>query len=139
MRLSANYLCPERRSDDGRTILEGTRTAFKSGPDLQFLVELSGLEPLTSCMPYPARLSETGAGLGGCLCRVYAAPSRTELVGVARGCQAGARSWAFGTLTLPGREEDGLAPMSARSPGAGTIGEGDPSFVRYVHAVGNHR
>ena len=51
MRLSANYLCPERRSDDGRTILEGTQTGLKSCPDLQFLVELSGLEPLTSCMP----------------------------------------------------------------------------------------
>jgi hypothetical protein len=48
VRLSANYLCPERRSDDGRTILEGTQTGLKSCPDLQFLVELSGLEPLTS-------------------------------------------------------------------------------------------
>jgi hypothetical protein len=52
VRLSANYLCPERRSDDGQTILEGTWTGLKSCPDLQFLVELSGLEPLTSCMPW---------------------------------------------------------------------------------------
>ena len=37
VRLSANYLCPERRSDDGQTILEGTRTGLKSCPDLQFL------------------------------------------------------------------------------------------------------
>jgi len=31
--------------------LECIRTGLKSCPDLQFLVELSGLEPLTSCMP----------------------------------------------------------------------------------------
>ena len=48
MRLSANCRCPERRSDDGQTILEGIRTGLKSCPDLVFLVELSGLEPLTS-------------------------------------------------------------------------------------------
>jgi hypothetical protein len=51
VRPNANYLCPERRSDDGRTILEGAQTGLKSCPDLVFLVELSGLEPLTSCMP----------------------------------------------------------------------------------------
>jgi hypothetical protein len=51
MRLSANCRCPERRSDDGQTILECIRAGLKSCPDLQFLVELSGLEPLTSCMP----------------------------------------------------------------------------------------
>ena len=67
-------------------------------------VELSGLEPLTSCMPYPARLSETGAGLGGCRCRVHAGRSQAELVGGGRGCQAGARSWAVGILAVPGRE-----------------------------------
>jgi hypothetical protein len=40
MRLSASCRYPERRSDDGQTILEGTRTGLKSCPDLQFLVEL---------------------------------------------------------------------------------------------------
>jgi hypothetical protein len=64
VRLSANCRCPERRSDDGRTILECTRTGLKSWSDLVLLVELSGLEPLTSCMPYPAKLSGTDAGLG---------------------------------------------------------------------------
>ena len=61
-------------------------------------------DQLTACMPYPARLSGTDAGLGGCLSRVHAGRSRTELVGVSGGCQASARSWAFGTLTAPGRE-----------------------------------
>src|ERR1039458_10085293 len=51
MRLSANCRCPEPRSDDGQTILECIRTGLKSCPDLVLLVELSGLEPLTSCMP----------------------------------------------------------------------------------------
>jgi hypothetical protein len=51
VRLSASCRCPERRSDDGHTILECTRTGLKSCPDLVLLVELSGLEPLTSCMP----------------------------------------------------------------------------------------
>ena len=60
MRLSANCRCPERRSDDGRTILEGIRTGLKSCPDLQFLVELSGLEPLTSCMPWEKLTFNTG-------------------------------------------------------------------------------
>ena len=36
-----------RRSDDLGMCLEGTQ----SGPDLELCVELSGLEPLTSCMP----------------------------------------------------------------------------------------
>ena len=34
MRLSANCRCPERRSDDGQTILECIRTGLKSCPDL---------------------------------------------------------------------------------------------------------
>jgi hypothetical protein len=51
VRSSARCRRPERRSDDGRTILEGIRTGLKLCPDLQLLVELSGLEPLTSCMP----------------------------------------------------------------------------------------
>ena len=58
VRLSANYLCPERRGQmTVGAILEGTRTGFKKCPDLQFLVELSGLEPLTSCMPSGGRTS----------------------------------------------------------------------------------
>ena len=60
MRLSANYLCPERRSDDGQTILEGTRRGLKSDSDLVLLVELSGLEPLTSCMPWGMLTFNTG-------------------------------------------------------------------------------
>jgi hypothetical protein len=48
VRLSANCRCPERRSDDGQTILESVRTGLKSCPDLVLLLELSGLEPLTS-------------------------------------------------------------------------------------------
>ena len=55
MRLSANCRCPERRSDDGQTILECIRAGLKSCSDLQFLVELSGLEPLTSCIPWEMR------------------------------------------------------------------------------------
>jgi hypothetical protein len=51
VRSSARCRCPERRSDDGQTILECVRTGLKSCPDLELLVELSGLEPLTSCMP----------------------------------------------------------------------------------------
>jgi hypothetical protein len=36
VRLSANYLCPERRSDDGRTILEGhARTLEAALPRVQ--------------------------------------------------------------------------------------------------------
>jgi hypothetical protein len=46
VRLSANCKCPERRSDDGQTILEGIRTGLRSCPDLVLLVEPSGLEPL---------------------------------------------------------------------------------------------
>ena len=68
--------------------------------------------PATACMPYPARLSGTDAGLGGCLCRVRAGRSRTERVGVGCGCQAGARSWAFGTLMVPGHE----ASLRVRPP-----------------------
>ena len=60
MRLSANCRCPERRSDDGQTILECIRAGLKSCPDLQFLVELSGLEPLTSCMPWGMLTFNTG-------------------------------------------------------------------------------
>jgi len=80
MRLSANCRCPERRSDDGQTILECIRAGLNSCPDLQFLVELSGLEPLTSCMPcrpissagiagrlVPARKAPCGAWLGPAL------------------------------------------------------------------------
>jgi hypothetical protein len=51
VRFSASCRCPERRSDDGRTILVCIRTGVKSCPELVLLVELSGLEPLTSCMP----------------------------------------------------------------------------------------
>jgi hypothetical protein len=57
VRFSANCRCSERRSGDGRTILGCTLTGLKSCPDLQFLVELSGLEPLTSCMPVRAGTS----------------------------------------------------------------------------------
>ena len=60
MRLSANCRCPERRSDDGQTILECIRTGLKSRPDLVLLVELSGLEPLTSCMPWGMLTFNTG-------------------------------------------------------------------------------
>ena len=51
MRLSASCRCPERRSDDGQTILECLPDGTQICPDLGLLVELSGLEPLTSCMP----------------------------------------------------------------------------------------
>jgi hypothetical protein len=72
MRLSANCRCPERRSDDGQTILECLRTGLNSCPDLVLLVELSGLEPLTSCMPVSLGLlvsavSYGWAGQGWCL------------------------------------------------------------------------
>src|ERR1700722_2699199 len=42
-------LCSERRSDDGQMVLECAPTGLKSCSDLVLLVELSGLEPLTSC------------------------------------------------------------------------------------------
>jgi hypothetical protein len=71
MRLTANYVCPERRSDDGQTILEGIQTGLKSRPDLVLRVELSGLEPLTSCVPVSLGLSVSAvvygwAGQGWC-------------------------------------------------------------------------
>ena len=60
MRLSANCGCPERRSDEGQTILKGTWTGLKSCPDQVLRVELSGLEPLTSCMPWGMLTFNTG-------------------------------------------------------------------------------
>jgi hypothetical protein len=51
------------------------------------LVEPSGLEPLTSCMPYPAKLSRTVAGLARYLWRVRRTPPRANVVGVGCGCQ----------------------------------------------------
>jgi hypothetical protein len=77
MRLSANCRCPERRSDDGQTILECIRTGLKSPPDLVLLVELSGLEPLTSCMP----------------CRPV--PSGHVVLGPVPGGQAGSSVWLW--------------------------------------------
>jgi hypothetical protein len=45
----------------------------------------------TACMPYPVRLSGTGAGLGMYLGRVRLEPPQAELVGVGPGCQVEAR------------------------------------------------
>jgi hypothetical protein len=60
MGFGADERCPERRPDDGQTILECIRTGLKSFPDLVLLVELSGLEPLTSCMPREMLTFKTG-------------------------------------------------------------------------------
>jgi len=60
VRLSANCRCPERRSDDRQTILEGTPTGLKSCSDQVLRVELSGLEPLTSCMLWGMLTFNTG-------------------------------------------------------------------------------
>ena len=48
VRPSANYHCPERRSNDGQAILEANRRGLQPGPDLDFWVELWGFEPRTS-------------------------------------------------------------------------------------------
>jgi hypothetical protein len=50
-------------------------------------VELSGLEPLTSCMPYQAKLSRTVADLAKHLGSVRRGPPWAEPVGVGHGCQ----------------------------------------------------
>ena len=47
----ANCRCPERRSDDAQTILEGTPTGLKTCPDLVLSCGAKGIELLTSCMP----------------------------------------------------------------------------------------
>ena len=60
---NANGQGSNRRSDDGQTIFTGNRMAQERGPDLVFLVELSGLEPLTSCMPcWPISSARVAAG-----------------------------------------------------------------------------
>src|ERR1019366_2798356 len=51
VRLSAGQQRPERRSNDGQPILKPTRMASGQHSDLEFLVELWGFEPQTSCMP----------------------------------------------------------------------------------------
>jgi len=76
------------------------------------LAELWGSDQLIACMPYPARLSGTGAGPGGCLCRVHVWRSRTELVGVGPGCQAAPWPRPLRTVMVPGRE----ASLRVRPP-----------------------
>jgi hypothetical protein len=58
--LTANYPRPERRSNHGRAILRGDQIVPEPAFDLVFLVELSGLEPLTSCMPWEMLTFNTG-------------------------------------------------------------------------------
>jgi hypothetical protein len=52
VRLRAGQRRPERRSDDGQPILKPIRMAPDLHSDLEFLVELRGFEPRTSCMPW---------------------------------------------------------------------------------------
>jgi hypothetical protein len=59
---------PERRSDDGQTILKAALEGYRLGSDLGNLVELRGFEPRTSCMPFLAEPSgdvEVSLGLAG--------------------------------------------------------------------------
>jgi len=51
------------------------------------MVELRGFEPLTSCMPYLAWLSEAVADLAGRPWRVHGSTVLSEAVGVNCGCQ----------------------------------------------------
>jgi len=51
MPLDVHSSRPDRRSDDGQTILNTVLEAWKLGSHLRKLVELRGLEPLASCMP----------------------------------------------------------------------------------------
>jgi hypothetical protein len=88
VRLSANYLCPERRSDDGQTILECIRMGLKSCPELVLLVELSGLEPLTSCMPSHGSTSTRVYPCRSPSSRVPASPPASAPVAVLSCCTA---------------------------------------------------
>jgi hypothetical protein len=51
------------------------------------LVELRGFEPLTSCMPYLAGLSEAVADLAVVIGKVHGIAVLSEAVGVSCGCQ----------------------------------------------------
>jgi hypothetical protein len=51
MALDVHSSRPERRSDDGQTILKAALEGWKLGSHLGKLVELRGFEPRTSCMP----------------------------------------------------------------------------------------
>ena len=55
MALDVHSPRPERRSDDGQTILKAALEGRKLGPHLGKLVELRGFEPRTSCMPWEMR------------------------------------------------------------------------------------
>ena len=52
MALDVHSSRPERRSDDGQTILKAASAGWKLGSHLGKLVELRGFEPRTSCMPW---------------------------------------------------------------------------------------
>src|SRR6266571_8303779 len=62
MTLDVHSSRPKRRSDDGQTILKPDSIGSQSVADLRRLVELRGLEPLASCMPFLAIPSGTVAG-----------------------------------------------------------------------------
>ena len=57
MRLRARQRRPERRSNDGQSILKPIQMASDLHSELEFLVELWGFEPQTSCMPYSGNTS----------------------------------------------------------------------------------
>jgi hypothetical protein len=68
MALDVHSSRPERRSDDGQTILKAALEGWKLGSHLGKLVELRGFEPRTSCMPFlaePFGDVEVSLGLAG--------------------------------------------------------------------------
>ncbi len=88
MALDVHSSRPERRSDDGQTILKAASAGWKLGSDLGKLVELRGFEPRTSCMP-----SAGSASTAVRLCRspsqsVRISPVRSAPVAVLRCCTA---------------------------------------------------
>ena len=84
----ANGQRSNRRSDDGQTILTGTPRAHGPCADLELLVELSGLEPLTSCMPSGGRTSTRVHTRRLPSSRIPARPPASAPVAVLRCCTA---------------------------------------------------
>ena len=68
-------------------------------------MELSGLEPLTSCMPCLVRLSVVVAYLERAASGVYTSVLRSLPVGVGSGCQAGSGLKRFGSSVAQPRPE----------------------------------
>ncbi len=120
---NANGQGSNRRSDDGQTIFTGNRMAQERGPDLVFLVELSGLEPLTSCMPCRPNSSARVAG--------RLVPARQPSSGVWLGPAPAARVWWRSHLVChwrsgphPGGETPGKQRRHRQPAGTAQAGRG---------------